>query len=297
MPIVKRWGEKRKDNRDWKSYNRKLVKRGEFFIDPIFLETWLQELNEMNVGKIGQPFLYPRSMIEFLAVLKSKGFDYRTLEGILHGLSKRLGPFPVISFSQIRRRIIALPIGFAPIGDSLVVGGDGSGIKVSNRGEWIRQVWKIRRGWVKVVILGDIHGNIIDVRVGNENTDERGAVRGMIRKNKKSIKKALLDGHHDCNDTFKLCDQLGIEPGIKIRKDANGKGLGLRPREVRSYQDEGYKEWAKRKGYGYRWPATEGIFSAVKRIFGEYVQSHKKKNMYKETKLKFWAYQRLKSIE
>jgi hypothetical protein len=177
------------------------------------------------------------------------------------------------------------------------VGGDGSGLKVSNRGEWIRQVWKVRRGWVKVIILGDIHGNVIDVRVGNENLDERMAVRGMLRTNKKNIKKALLDGHHDCKDTFKLCNQLDIEPGIKIRKDANSKGLGLRPMEVRTYQELGYKEWAKRKGYGYRWPATEGIFSAVKRIFGECVQSHKKRNIYKEAKIKFWSYQRLKSME
>ena len=45
-----------------------------------------------------------------------------------------------------------------------------------------------------------------------------------------------------------------------------------------------------------RWPATEGIFSAVKRIFGENVQSHTKTNMYQEARLKFWAYQQLRGV-
>ena len=58
----------------------------------------------------------------------------------------------------------------------------------------------------------------------------------------------------------------------------------------------GYKEWAKHKGYGMRWVATEGIFSAVKRIFGENVRSHKAENAYKEAKMKFWAYQQLKNL-
>jgi hypothetical protein len=33
----------------------------------------------------------------------------------------------------------------------------------------------VKRGWIKVVLLGDINGNIIDLRIGNENLDERAA--------------------------------------------------------------------------------------------------------------------------
>ena len=118
----------------------------------------------------------------------------------------------------------------------------------------------------------------------------------MIRKNQANIDKVLLDGYHDCEDTFDLCNELRIEPGIKIRENASNKGLGPRPREVRLYQKFGYKKWVKQKGYGIRWPASEGIFSAVKRIFDENVRSHKTRNMYHEARLKFWAYQQLKDI-
>ncbi|MBI2647399.1 IS5 family transposase [Candidatus Woesearchaeota archaeon] len=292
----KRWGKKFKDNRNWKEYNEKLVKRGEFYINPRFLETWLEEIKESNLDKVGQPYLYPNSLIEFLAVLKSKGFDLRSLQGIVSALSRRLGNFPVISFSQIRRRILALPTKFWAKKDELTTGADGTGIKVSNSGQWIREAWDVRRGWIKVVILGDTDGNIVDIRIGNEKLDERAAGRGMIRKNKKKIKKVLMDGLHDCEDTFDLCSEFGIEAGIKIRENANDDGLGARPKEVRLYKEMGYKEWATRKEYGMRWPSTEGIISAVKRIFGECVKSHKTRNMYRETKLKFWSYQKLLDI-
>jgi len=162
---MKKKGKKYKDRRDWKQYNEKLVKRGEYYVNPRFLDTWLDEIKKMNHRKVGQPFLYPTSMIEFLAFFKSKGFDYRSLQGIMKGFSKKLGPFPVISFSQIRRRIkksflyhfvLNQRISWLPAMDR--------GMKVSNRGEWIREKWRIRRGWIKVVIMGDTKGNIVDIR-------------------------------------------------------------------------------------------------------------------------------------
>ncbi len=289
--VLKKKGKKKyEDKRKWKEYNNQLIKRGEFYINPVFLETWLQEIKEMNLNKVGQPFFYPESLIKFLAILHAKGFDYRSLEGVLWAISKRMGNFPVISFSQIRRRIIQLPLLFKAKSSHLIVGIDGSGIKVSNRGEWMRQKWKIRRGWIKVVIMGDTAGNIIDVRIGNEDLDERKSARGMIRKNKKNIKKALMDGLHDCEDTFDLCAKEKIEVGIKIRENASEKGLGPRPREVKKYKELGYEQWFKEKEYGLRWPASEAIFSGVKRIFGEFVRSHKKANMYKEAKVNYHGF-------
>lgn len=296
MVKTKRWGKKHEDKRIWKEYTERLIKRGEYYINPRFLETWIDEIKELNLGKVGQPYLYPASMIEFLAILKAKGFDYRALEGITRALSKRLGNFPVISFSQIRRRIKQLNFRFKPKSNHLITGTDGSGLKVSNRGEWIRQKWAVRRGWVKVVILGDIKGNIVDIRVGNEDLNENKASRGMLRKNAKNIGKNLADGLHDCEDNFNLYDKLGIEPGIKIRKNADPGGMAARPYAVQEYQKKGYKKWAEDKGYGFRWVATEGIFSAVKRIFGETLKNHKKRNLYHEAKLKFWAHQTIKDV-
>ena len=189
MVNVKRWGKKSKYERDWKAYNEHLIKRGEYYINPVFLETWIPEVNKMNVRKVGEPYFYPDSMIQFLAVLYGKGFEYRALQGIMRGLSRHFYDFPVISFSQIRRRMLELPLSFNAEATDLVVGIDGTGMKVSNRGEWIRQAWDIRRGWIKVVIMGDSDGNIVDIRVGNEDLDERKSGRGMLRKNGRMLRK------------------------------------------------------------------------------------------------------------
>ena len=297
MKKRKRWGKEYIDKRDWKSYNKELIKRGEFYINPRFLYTWNKEIKDMNYRKEGNPYLYPESMAEFLAILHSKSFDYRALEGIMNALSGKFNDFPVISYPQICRRVNNLDINFKVNRSNLIVGSDGTGIKVSNRGDWMRHKWKVKRGWIKMVILGDTKGNIVDVIVGDEKLNEGKSSRRMIRKNKTKIKKLLGDGLYDSKEMFNLCKKLDIEPVIKIRKNASGKSDGsfLRKKHVKKFKKLGYKKWAKKTGYGMRWPCTEGIFSSVKRIFGEYVRSTNKENMYHEAKLKFWAYNQVKT--
>jgi len=285
------------DNRNWKEYNEELVKRGEFYIRPVFLVKWNSEIKQMNAGKVGQPYLYPESMIEALAVLHCKSFDYRALEGVMRALSKMNYNFPVIDYSQICRRMNNLEINFETHEENLIVAIDGSGEKVGNRGDWIRHKWKVQRGWIKVVIMGSRKG-VVDIRVGPETLDERKAARGMIRKNHKKIDKAVMDGLHDCRDTFNVCEEFDIPTAIKIRKNANTKALGSprRKEEVIIYKSMPHEEWVREKGYGERWPLSEGIFSADKRIFGETVSATKKRNMYHEVKLKFWAYNQLLNL-
>lgn len=292
----KRWGKKYKDTRDWKLYNEQLVQRGEFYMHPRFLSTWNHEIKHMNAGKEGASYLYPNSMIEFLVILHAKSFDYRACEGIMHALSKQHDHFPVVCYTQICRRINQMDIQFDVRDADPVMGVDGSGIKVSNRGEWMNKIWssKPKRGWIKVTILGDRKGKIVDVIVGNEHLDERKAGRKLIKRNKSKISKLLADGLHDVKATFNICKK--IDPVIKIRENASDKADGsfLRKEKVKEYKKLGYKEWARQKGYGMRWVCTEGIFSAVKRMFGEFVRATKRANMYLEAKLKFWAYNQVR---
>jgi len=302
MVKKKRWGKKYEDKRNWKETNEKYVKRGEFLINPLFLQTWNKEIKQMNCGKVGEPYLYPNSMIEFIAYFHARGFAYRECEGILIGISNNYKyQFPVIDYSQICRRVNLLEIDFETVEDNLVVGIDGTGEKVTNRSDWIRKKHHVeKKGWIKVVIMGTVKGKklIVDIRVGNEDLDERKAGRGMIRKNKKKLKKVIADGLHDVRATFNVCEDDKIETAIKIRKGASRKPKHSprRKKEVIEYQEKGYEQWAKDKEYGLRWPSTEGIFSAKKRIFGEFVRATIKRNMYKEIRRKYWFYNKLQEI-
>lgn len=288
------------DNRNWKEYNEELVTRGVYLINPQFLYLWDEEIKKMNAGKVGEPYLYPESMIKFLAVLHCKGNDFRTLEGVIRGI-RDISPykFPVIDYSQICRRFNKLEVSFEimeeDMKDYLEAGVDGSGEKSTKRGGWMREKWKVRKGWIKVVIMG-VKGKkgkyVIDIRVGNEDIDERAIGRSMTRKNQKHIGVLYEDGLHDCKETFNLCKRYGIATAIKIRENASvtTRGSSARKEEVIIFKSMPYEEWSREKNYGQRWPLTEGIYSGCKRIMGEYVSATKTRNMYHEVKVKFWAY-------
>jgi len=66
----------------WHDYNESLVERGRILFDLGFADTWKKELKLMNKQKVGRPFDFTNSYIEFLAFFKV-GFDapYRMLEG------------------------------------------------------------------------------------------------------------------------------------------------------------------------------------------------------------------------
>jgi hypothetical protein len=72
----------------WHEYNESLIERGHFLIDIGFLKLRNKEIKSMNEGKVGAPYEYPDSYIQFLAFLKL-GFriPYRTVQGIVRGLS------------------------------------------------------------------------------------------------------------------------------------------------------------------------------------------------------------------
>lgn len=75
--------------RDWKSYNEGVVKRGELLPGFDFLDSWDEELEKMNSGKRGKPFVYLVSFVKFLTPLRVFfHLPYRQEEGFVQALSK-----------------------------------------------------------------------------------------------------------------------------------------------------------------------------------------------------------------
>ena len=99
MPKTERWGKKFKDKRDWATYNAKLIKRGEWFFDFSFLESITEELKVMNKNKVGRPYSYSNSFIEFESKLQPY-FDYRSIQGICGTLSEKIFGFPVNNYTK-----------------------------------------------------------------------------------------------------------------------------------------------------------------------------------------------------
>ena len=70
--------------KNWSTYNESLIERGHILMDIGFIQSQRRELATMNKKKVGRPFLYPNSYVQFLAFLKI-GFSisYRTAQGIV----------------------------------------------------------------------------------------------------------------------------------------------------------------------------------------------------------------------
>jgi hypothetical protein len=151
-----RWGEKRAGGRNWKEHDERLVVRGEAYVSLDFLESWTVDIGELNRGKVGAPFQYPESLMTFTSYVHTLlHVDFRGLQGFIRGLRRIVGGgFEVPYCSQICRRVNALDLSAADTllpyeGEDVVVSLDSTGVKVADRGEWMRRKWKVHKGWIR----------------------------------------------------------------------------------------------------------------------------------------------------
>ena len=298
----KRWGKKFIDKRNHKEYQDELLRRYEIYLDLDWVDSWEDELVEMNKGKKGAPFEYPNSMIEWQALLVEK-FSTRGAEAI----TRKLEGFKLIpkcnDHATIHRRVFKLDLNFIiPKGIEIYEGTDGSGFKMTNSGEYFQDKYgKARRKFARVIITAT-KDDILDVDVVvNEKgslTEPQAAKKHItsILEEGGNVVKSYNDGAFDVKDFFNFLEQQGIESAIRNRSDASTKSRGSmrRKKEILRFKELGYKGWAKEKEYGLRWPMTEGHFSGIKRCYGDCANAKKRKNVLIELKRKVWIYDKVR---
>lgn len=301
MKQKKRWGKKFVDGRDWIKYNEELVVRGEFYFEFDWVNSWDEELEKMNEGKVGAQYEFPESLIRLQAVWH-QWIDYRGIEGVTRMLVEIAKLRDFNDYSTINRRVNKTKIEFdLPQNGSCCVATDSSGMKFENAGEYrARMYGKKQKKYIRVTISADPRRKKMlkcDVSVeGEGGSDSEIAIEHMenLLSQNISIRKFWGDGSFDSLDLFAFLEYNNIEPAVKPRKSAVVSGDDtLRDKEVLKIK-KGYKKWARERQYGLRWLGTEGIFSAVKRKFGEKTRSHNIENALSEVKRKFWVYDKMK---
>lgn len=281
--------------RDWKGYNEALVKRGLILLDLDFVADWSRELKAMNERKEGARFRYPESFVKLLAVVHAYVLPYRQLEGFMRALSQHVDGLKAPDYTTIWWRVAKMKVDVASsveLDKDVTIAVDSSGIKVSNRGEWIRKKWKVKRGFIKVHIAVDTRTKqILAIEVTKEDVSDGRMLKRLVDEsaNKAGLRSVLADGAYDSKSNFRMLADKGIEPLIKVRKNASFKGGGCMPRKFAVVEQLGNSDWRKEKGYGYRWMA-ESAFSCIKRVFGEHITSIKWKNIINELLLKASIY-------
>ena len=297
-------------SRNWKEYNESLVKRGEIILNLDFLKEWDKEINKMNEGKEGRRYLYPNSFIMFLAVIHFLfNLPLRQTEGFINKLKEFIPGLAKPDYSTIGRRINKLKPKLEKTDDKdLVIAVDASGVKVTNRGEWLRTVHKkkSKKGFLKIHFAVDTKKKkILSMKATSDKTGDIKELKPLVNDvGSKRVKKVLADSAYDSRDVFEFLKENGIEAGIKPRKvetvakgwvDLKGRkpsvkarGSIARKKEVIAYSIDP-DGWKEEKEYGMRW-MVETVFSVFKRMFGEYARSKKFEYMIKEMIIKAHIY-------
>jgi Transposase DDE domain len=185
--------------------------------------------------------------------------------------------------------------------DYFVIAIDSTGIKVTNRGEWIRHKWNVKRGYLKIHVAVDIkRKRILSLHVTSEEVHDGKVLPELVGditiKQNKIVNTVIADGSYDSNNNFQFLSFKGIQPAIKVRKNSRCRKTNhyLRNKTVKM-QKNNLQEWKDSVSYGQRWIA-ETVFSCIKRMFGEYVTAIRLENMIKEIVLKASLYNWFRSI-
>lgn len=264
----------------------------------------------MNRGKRGGQYQVPESFVRWLVIWKQL-VDYRGLEGITRRMVK-LGIIPTApDYTTLWHRLHALtPEIRMPAYKDLEVASDGTGLKTTNAGEY--RIFRYgdpearQRKHLVVVITADVRRKKvigIEVHIEGKGHSEAGTAATHVREATRRgyrVGKFYGDGAFDSYDMFTALHETGTEPVIKIARNSEScpkrrpPGAKHRRRAIREYGALGYRDWAAQKGYGMRWPGTEGIFSAMKRKFGENVLSRSPTGLVAEGYQRAWAYDELR---
>jgi IS5 family transposase len=291
----------------WHDYNESLIERGRILIDVSFLKLANVEIKKMNDSKVGAPFQYGDSYIQFIAFLKI-GFKipYRTVQGIVRGLSDYVR-IEEMHFTHMRRRILKVKPSiekmsfenddYEPI--TLIV--DASGLTISKKGNYIEEKWiQKKKEFVKLHITVDTKSKkVVSFRITKGNVHDTTKFGPLVREaaEKYDIDKVHADKAYDNRRNFNLLDDINAEPAISIRKNASArsKWCSLRKDEVFLVKKLGYEGWKQLKDAGKRWIA-EIVFSSIKRVFGEDLLSKKFKAQKVEAGLKVMLYNQFMNL-
>ena len=177
---------------------------------------------------------------------------------------------------RINKLEISLEDSLINSNDPVSIAVDASGIKVHNGGDWIRKVWKVKKGYLKIHFAVNIKTKqVVSMDVSSEKVHDGKRLKRLVSRAKKNgvrVKRALADGAYDSKDNFNYLSKKGIKPVIRVRSNSVPKSRGCMSRKLAVIEQKMFKPkaWSRIHRFGYRW-RVEGAFSCIKRIFGEYV--------------------------
>ncbi len=272
--------------------------------------SYKKELRRINYKKVGRPYKFPKSFIEFSALIKVLfSLTYRELSAIIELITHIK-----ISKTQLHKRLnkIKLDLDIRQLlKEELTLIVDSTGFKPYQRGDWriIKHengIIKERNGYIKVSAVVDEKGIILSLVVGDstlhdvEMFEEHLNDLEMFKLKGVKIKALYGDGAYDTYRIYRKLKELGIKPIIRPRKNGvihyssvDGHLYTERDAHLKEIKTWGYEKWRSRFEYGKRW-IVESVFSALKRRNNELIRSKKLCYIEKEIERMVWVHNLLR---
>lgn len=297
--------------RNWPEYNKKLIQRGEFYVEEGLLEKCKKELKKLNKRKEGRPFQYANCLILFLGIFKVKfRMSYRFSQGFFQSILTAFSTgLKIPYFTSIFRRMSTLKLNLcdttSDLTGPLFISIDGSGLRADHGGSWLEKRFGCKRKrYLKIIFAIDVKSKkIIELAVTTDKTHENRRFRGIVRRAAKKhiLDKVAADPGFDDYRNYEILHKKKARSAIKPKNNANPDYLShrydkrklYRQKQVLLYQKYSYESWKKKTGYNYR-TLSESCFSAFKANFGEGVYSKKFKYAKQEVLWKAYAYNQMR---
>lgn len=214
------------------------MKRGEFYLPLEFIDHWDIHLARMNAGKRGHPFQYPDLFMQWMACIHLfPQMPYRQMEGFTRKLSLFIPGLRSADYTTLFRRIkelnLSLNVDPRILSHDGIVAVDSIGIKVTNRGEWLREKWRILRGWIKVHAMINTETDLIlGLEVTDESVQDSPLFTPLLDQATENcgkthpIRQVLGNRGYDRIHVFNTMEKRGIKSGIKTRVNAATRSTG-----------------------------------------------------------------------
>lgn len=264
-----------------------------------------QDLEAMNKGKVGRPYLYPNAMVMWMMGLLS-GFDggLRAISGFCEGMLEPYGlhaPSPSRLMEranelsethslevpkELRERygdhIYALYVNPDVTDRVRRVGVDGSGLALENANRWRLKKWRKgpkHKGWMHFHVLCDVDsGEILAFILADETVGDAPQLTHLVDEAIRvghRISTVYADNAYCSDDIWiHLCNDHGLRfvTCFKVNTAPRNNGCAARGEAAQEWCNMPYDEWLEASGYGTRWKC-ECVFSDFKRIFPETITS------------------------
>lgn len=276
-----------------KTDDQKYIRRGMLLACPEFLGDWQAELARMNQNKVGAPYEYPDSLLDFASRLKDyAGLPSRAVEGFLLGLSMYIPNMKRCDHTTICRRVNEFAKVLNNRGGS-VIAIDSSGLTPARKGGWLAFKHRKKQAYVKIHFAVDVrNGKILEFKVTPDSVHDNKVFPELVEKAGKRarLKRVNADGAYDDKKNDALAQKHDFELVVPPRRNSRVRrrpppDSAARNSRVREYKKLGKKRWKKKYGYGKRW-MVETVYSNWKRLFGEGLSARGPKGVEAEVRRK-----------